>query len=221
MGDVLPGLVHPVLEVVLLVDGLGGDGPDLARVAGLLEQTGHHAPVGHLALDDAGCGPGAAVGGVGDAELPALLHACDVFALPSITAAEAFGVVQVEAMACGRPVVGCVLPSGVGFVNQDGVTGFQVPPADAAALGAGLRRLFEDAPLRGHWLRLEESWRAAREHQFHPAAVTALLGEALAAVTLMPEWRGADAVDRYLDEMDRIAPGTLLLIPDAEEAVRG
>ena len=87
-------------------------------------------------------------GGVDDAELPALLHACDVFALPSITAAEAFGVVQVEAMACGRPVVGCVLPSGVGFVNQDGVTGFQVPPADAAALGAGLRRLFEDAPLR-------------------------------------------------------------------------
>lgn len=32
---------------------------------------------------------------------------------------------------------------------------------------------------------------------------------ALAAVTLMPEWRGADAVDRYLEEMDRIAPGTL------------
>lgn len=49
-----------------------------------------------------------------------------------------------------------------------------------------LRRfLFEDAPLRGHWLRLEDSWRAAREHQFHPAAVTALLGEALAAVTLL------------------------------------
>ena len=49
-----------------------------------------------------------------------------------------------------------------------------------------LRRfLFEDAPLRGHWLRLEESWRAAREHQDHPPVVTALLGEALAAVTLL------------------------------------
>jgi molecular chaperone Hsp33 len=49
-----------------------------------------------------------------------------------------------------------------------------------------LRRfLFENAPLRGHWLRLEESWRAAREHQSHPPVVTALLGEALAAVTLL------------------------------------
>lgn len=49
-----------------------------------------------------------------------------------------------------------------------------------------LRRfLFEDAPLRGHWLRLEESWRAAREYQHHPAAIVALLGEALAAVSLL------------------------------------
>ncbi|MEY4762920.1 MAG: hypothetical protein RLZZ200_2776 [Pseudomonadota bacterium] len=49
-----------------------------------------------------------------------------------------------------------------------------------------LRRfLFENEPLRGHWLRLEDSWRAAREHQSHPPVVTALLGEALAAVTLL------------------------------------
>ena len=49
-----------------------------------------------------------------------------------------------------------------------------------------LRRfLFENAPLRGHWLRLEDAWRLAREHQDHPPVVTALLGEALAAVTLL------------------------------------
>jgi molecular chaperone Hsp33 len=49
-----------------------------------------------------------------------------------------------------------------------------------------LRRfLFEDAPLRGHWVRLEDAWREAREHQQLPPAVRGLLGEALAATVLL------------------------------------
>lgn len=49
-----------------------------------------------------------------------------------------------------------------------------------------LRRfLFEDAPLRGHWVRLSKSWREAREHQDLPAPARALLGESLAAATLL------------------------------------
>lgn len=49
-----------------------------------------------------------------------------------------------------------------------------------------LRRfLFEDAPLRGHWVRLSQSWRQAREHQDLSAPALALLGESLAAVTLL------------------------------------
>ena len=49
-----------------------------------------------------------------------------------------------------------------------------------------LRRfLFENEPLRGHWVRLEESWLAARTHQSLPPAVNRLLGEALAAVSLL------------------------------------
>jgi molecular chaperone Hsp33 len=49
-----------------------------------------------------------------------------------------------------------------------------------------LRRfLFEDAPLRGHWVRLARSWREAREHQDLPAPAMALLGESLAAATLV------------------------------------
>lgn len=87
-------------------------------------------------------------GSVPEEELPALLHACDVFALPSITPNEAFGLVQVEAMACGKPVVSCALKSGVPWVNQDGVTGLVVPPADARALAIALKRLFEDDAAR-------------------------------------------------------------------------
>jgi molecular chaperone Hsp33 len=49
-----------------------------------------------------------------------------------------------------------------------------------------LRRfLFENAPLRGHWLRLEDAWAQAREHQSHPPVVMQLLGQAFAAVSLL------------------------------------
>jgi molecular chaperone Hsp33 len=49
-----------------------------------------------------------------------------------------------------------------------------------------LRRfLFENAPLRGHWVRLESSWHAAREHQHLAPPVRDLLGEALVATTLL------------------------------------
>lgn len=49
-----------------------------------------------------------------------------------------------------------------------------------------LRRfLFEDAPVRGHWVRLSRSWVEAREHQALPPPAMTLLGEALAAATLL------------------------------------
>lgn len=49
-----------------------------------------------------------------------------------------------------------------------------------------LRRfLFEDAPVRGHWVRLSRSWLEAREHQQLPLPAMALLGEGLAAATLL------------------------------------
>ena len=85
---------------------------------------------------------------VPDDELVAWYHAADVFCLPSVERSEAFGAVQVEAHACGTPVVSTNLPTGVPFVNQDGVTGLIVPPGDAGALAAALRRLIDDPELR-------------------------------------------------------------------------
>ena len=89
------------------------------------------------------------LGRITDTDLPAYYHACDVFCLPSIERSEAFGIVQLEAMACAKPVVCCELGNGVTWVNQHEVTGLVVPPGDVDALCAALRRLHGDASLRG------------------------------------------------------------------------
>lgn len=88
------------------------------------------------------------LGSVGDDELAALYRACDVFVLPSVTRQEAFGVVQLEAMAAGKPVVSTDVGTGVAWVNRDGETGFVVPPRDAAALGDAVCRVLGNATLR-------------------------------------------------------------------------
>ena len=102
-------------------------------------------------------------GEVPDESLAALYHAADVFILPSSEKSEAYGMVMVEAMAAGKPVVCTELGTGTTYVNQDGVTGLVVPPRDPAALAAAVNRLLADEALRR---RLGEAGRARARVEF-------------------------------------------------------
>jgi rhamnosyl/mannosyltransferase len=84
------------------------------------------------------------LGEVDDDELAALYQTCDVFVLPSVTRQEAFGVVQIEAMTYGKPVISTDLGTGVAWVNQHGVTGLVVPPADPVALRDAINTLLAE-----------------------------------------------------------------------------
>lgn len=85
------------------------------------------------------------LGRVSDEDLPAYYGACDVFCLSSVMKTEAFGIVQIEAMSCGKPVVATRIPhSGVAWVNQHGVSGINVEPRDAKALAQAIDLLTHD-----------------------------------------------------------------------------
>jgi glycosyltransferase involved in cell wall biosynthesis len=112
-----------------------GDGPLRAALEGLATDT----RVGERVTF---------AGTVDDNEVLAHYHACDALVLPSVTRAEAFGMVQIEAMACGKPVVSTDLPSGVPWVNQHRESGLVVPPSDVEALSVALQTLTRDAALR-------------------------------------------------------------------------
>lgn len=72
----------------------------------------------------------------------------DVFCLPSCERSEAFGLVQLEAMGAGLPVVSTDLPTGMRAINRHERTGFVVPPHDSGALATALVRLAADPALR-------------------------------------------------------------------------
>ena len=88
------------------------------------------------------------LGRISEEDLPAYYGACSLFCLSSVQKTEAFGIVQIEAMSCGKPVVATRIPqSGVAWVNSDEESGLNVEPGDARALASALRRICEDEEL--------------------------------------------------------------------------
>lgn len=153
--DVLIRAMEP-LEARLVLVGTGPEEPRLTALAG---------DGGRVVF----------AGRVSDEDLVAYYYAADVFCLPSVTIAEAFGVVLLEAMACGKPLVTTSLPTGVSAVNRDGVTGLVVPPRESGALREALRSLLGDAGRRG-------AMGGAAHRVLEQEYTAALMGERYAAL---------------------------------------
>lgn len=85
------------------------------------------------------------LGRVPDEDLAAYYGACSLFCLSSVQKTEAFGIVQIEAMSCGKPVVATRIPhSGVSWVNEHEVSGLNVEPMDAKALADAIMAITND-----------------------------------------------------------------------------
>jgi len=112
-------------------------------------------------------------GKVSATELQAAYARASAFVLPSIFDArgdtEGLGVVALEAMNYGTPVVASRI-GGIPDVVEDGVTGILVPPGDAAALAAALRRVLDEPDLAR---KLGEAGRRRLHEQFSWEAITA------------------------------------------------
>jgi phosphatidylinositol alpha-1,6-mannosyltransferase len=96
-------------------------------------------------------------------QIVACYQACEIFALPS--RGEGFGLVYLEAMACGKPVIGGA-HGGAPEVIDDGKTGYLVQHGDAGQLATSLETLLAD-PALGHEMGARGRERVEREFRFN------------------------------------------------------
>ncbi len=125
-----------------------------------------------------------------DADLPVLYHLADLFVLPASHSSEAFGLVQVEAMAAGVPAICTELGTGTSYVNRDGVTGRVVAPRDGQALAEAINGLLADPAERA---KMAEAAQARVAAEFDQAVMVermlAVYGELLGKSHQQPATR--------------------------------
>jgi rhamnosyl/mannosyltransferase len=110
---------------------IGGEGPLKDSLREQIESSGLQDKVRLL-------------GFLSDEEVAAYFGACDLFCMSSVYATEAFGIVQIEAMSAGKPVVATRIPgSGVSWVNAHKESGINVEPKDSEALAKAFKSILE------------------------------------------------------------------------------
>jgi rhamnosyl/mannosyltransferase len=78
-------------------------------------------------------------------QIAAYFELCDLYCLPSCERSEAFGIVQIEAMSYGKPVISTNIPySGVSWINDHQYTGLIVPPKNPKALAEAIQSILTD-----------------------------------------------------------------------------
>lgn len=119
-----------------------------------------------LRLAACGVGDVVFVGGVSYADLPRYYHSAHIFCAPAI-GKESFGIVLLEAMAAGVPIVASAI-EGYRFVVRHEREALLVPPRDEEALAAALRRLVDDASLRRYLV--EQGYQRVQEFRWESVA---------------------------------------------------
>lgn len=132
LGTLIEAMARLPERVTLLV---GGDGPMRQE----WEKAAQRSPAAERIRF---------LGRVPDERMATCYHAADVFVLPSNSRAEAYGLVQIEAMACGVPSVCTEVGTGTSWVNLHGETGIVVPPCDPEELGDALLALLNEPDRR-------------------------------------------------------------------------
>lgn len=130
--DILLRALERVPDLRLDIVGAGPEGPRLRTLAQALAITDRVRWYGEYP----------------DEDLPRRMADADFLVLPSVTVEEMFGLVVLEAMAAGRPVITTAVPSAVREVNAAGVTGLEVPLRDVPALAQALETLSHDPERR-------------------------------------------------------------------------
>lgn len=142
-------LLHAMreLKAELVVIGEGHLETDLKRLAQDLAVTDRVTFTGRLPAS----------------EIKAFLHAARVLAFPSVTSAEAFGIVQLEAMAAGLPIVNTALPTAVPHIARHEKEALTIPPSDPVALAIAIRRILDIPTLAD---RMSEAGRVRAQSQY-------------------------------------------------------
>ena len=111
---------------------IAGDGERFDELTGIIQETGANQKV-------------SLPGHVSDETLSWLMKRCHCLCLPSVERTEAFGMVLLEAMSLGKPVIASDIPgSGMGFAVAHGKTGLLVPPGDVKRLKTALEWMMKN-----------------------------------------------------------------------------